>query len=200
MHLNENSLSGSKLQDLGRWYIIYFEEKVAKEFASGATDLHAGAGKCVYKRYFSHCDYKAIDLTIEEDRWNYQALDYVASLHDMPIKDNTYDAILCTQVLDHLEWPRESVAEMYRVLEPGGKLFLTVPLAHPEHQVPYDFFRHTSFGLRSICAGARLRTFRLCRMEASGQGGPMNFPHLCAPFPVLGPEAAISASRDFLCP
>lgn len=52
--------------------------------------------------------------------------------------------------LEHLEWPRESVLEMFRVLKPGGKIFITVPMAQGEHQVPYDFFRYTSYGLKSI--------------------------------------------------
>jgi hypothetical protein len=40
------------------------------------------------------------------------------------------------------------------VLKPLGQLFLTAPMAHAEHQVPYDFFRYTSFGLRSLCQRA----------------------------------------------
>ena len=33
-------------------------------------------------------------------------------------------------------------------------LYLTVPMAHSEHQTPYDFFRYTSYGLNSICKHA----------------------------------------------
>ena len=66
-------------------------------------------------------------------------------------RGNSFDAVLCARVMEHLEWPRESVKEMYRVLEPNGRLFLTAPMSHSEHQVQYDFFRYASFGLRSIC-------------------------------------------------
>ncbi len=152
--INEDFSTRSKLQDTGRWYITRFVEAISRELAEGSSILDAGAGESVYKKYFNHCQYKAIDLAVGENRWNYENLDYVGPLHEMPIEDGVFDAVLCTQVLEHLEWPRESVQEMYRVLKPGGKLYMTVPMAHCEHQVPYDFFRYTSYGLRSICKHA----------------------------------------------
>ena len=155
--INENFSTRSKLQDVGRWYVNRFVENVAKCVPAGGSILDAGAGESVYKSLFSHCNYRAIDLATGESRWNYENLDYVAPLHDMPIEDGVFDAVLCTQVLEHLEWPRESVKEMHRVLKPGGKLYMTVPMSHTEHQVPYDFFRYTSYGLESICKHAGFR-------------------------------------------
>lgn len=152
--INEDFSTRSKTQDIGRWYITQFVKNVAQSLPAGSHILDAGAGESVYKRFFSNCDYKAIDLAIGESRWNYSNLDYIGSLHEMPIEDNAFDAVLCTQVLEHLEWPRESVKEMHRVLKIGGKLFMTVPMAQNEHQTPYDFFRYTSYGLKSICEHA----------------------------------------------
>jgi len=149
--INEDFTARSKSKDVGRWYVTSFVANVAKSLPENASILDAGAGESVYKKLFSHCSYKAIDLAVGESRWNYSNLDYVGPLHDMPIEDGVFDAVLCTQVLEHLEWPRESVKEMYRVLKPGGKLYMTVPMAHPVHQAPYDFFRYTSYGIESIC-------------------------------------------------
>ena len=161
MKVNEDFSRRPKLQDIGRWYVTRFVEEVAKSLPRGSSILDAGAGECVYKRFFSHCDYKAIDLAVGEQEWNYANPDYIAPLHDMPIPSNTFDAVLCTQVLEHIEWPRESVKEMYRVLKPGGRLFVTAPMSHNEHQVPYDFFRYTSFGLRSICEHAGFKDIEI---------------------------------------
>ena len=155
--INEDFSKRGKLEDVGRWFITRFVEDVAKNMATGISILDAGAGESVYKKHFSHCNYKAIDLAVGESRWNYANLDYVGHLHEMPIENEVFDAVLCTQVLEHLEWPRESVKEMHRVLKPGGKLFMTVPMAQDEHQIPYDFFRYTSFGLNSICKHAGFR-------------------------------------------
>lgn len=154
MEMNEDFLERGKFQDIGRWYVTRFVERVARSLPAGTLLLDAGAGECVYKRLFPHCVYKAIDLAVGESRWNYGSLDYVGPLHDMPIETAAFDAVLCTQVLEHLEWPRESVQEMHRVLKDGGKLFVTVPMAQNEHQAPHDYFRYTSFGLASVCRQA----------------------------------------------
>ena len=154
MKIHDDFLRLGKVQDIGRWHITHFVEEVAGSLPKGAALLDAGAGECAYKRLFPHCDYKAIDLAVGESRWNYGNLDYVGPLHDMPIQDATFNAVLCTQVLEHLEWPRESVREMHRVLKPGGRLFLTAPMAQAEHQAPHDYFRYTSYGLESICRHA----------------------------------------------
>lgn len=159
--VNEDFSKRSKIQDIGRWYVTCFVEKAAKNLPSGSSLLDAGAGESVYKQLFAHCTYKAIDLAVGESRWNYANLDYVGVLHDMPIDDAKFDAVLCTQVLEHLEWPRESVAEIYRVLKPGGKLYMTVPMAQNEHQVPYDFFRYTSYGIESICKHAGFHSIEI---------------------------------------
>lgn len=159
--INEDFSQRSKIQDVGRWYVTRFVETTANSLPNGSSILDAGAGESVYKKYFSHCNYKAIDLAVGESRWNYSNLDYIGPLHNMPINDNSFDAILCTQVLEHLEWPRESVKEMYRVLKPDGKLYITVPMAQNEHQTPYDFFRYTSFGLESICRHAGFKDIKI---------------------------------------
>jgi len=154
MSINEDFTRRSKIRDIGRWHINQFVQQVADSLDSDTLILDAGAGECAYRRLFDHCQYKSLDLAIGEEAWNYQDIDYVSPLHQMPIDDACFDAILCTEVLEHLEWPRESVQEMFRVLKPGGKLFLTVPMSHAEHQVPYDFFRYTSYGLQAICHAA----------------------------------------------
>ncbi|MFI3135146.1 MAG: hypothetical protein QX197_00035, partial [Methylococcaceae bacterium] len=76
--INEDFSTRSKLQDVGRWYITRFVESVAKNLPIGSLILDAGAGESVYKKLFSHCDYKAIDLAVGESRWNYANLDYVS--------------------------------------------------------------------------------------------------------------------------
>lgn len=154
MIINERFDTRSKLQDVGRWFVTRHVESVAASLPRGTSILDAGAGECVYKGLFSHVQYKSIDLAVGDSKWNYGNLDYVGPLDNMPIESATFDAVLCTQVLEHVEWPRECVREMCRVLKPGGRLFMTVPMSHAEHQAPHDFFRYTSFGLRSICTQA----------------------------------------------
>ena len=166
MKLNEDFTTRSKLQDVGRWHITKFVGEVAERLPPGIRLLDAGAGECAYKRFFPHCRYVAMDLAIGEMAWNYANLDSFARLDRLPLADGSVDAILCTQVLEHVERPRETVAELHRVLKRGGTLFLTAPMAQAEHQAPYDFFRYTSFGLRAVCRGAGFE-----RVEIAPFGG-----------------------------
>ena len=149
--INDNFGRKSKYSDTSRWYVNNAIKVMAAQLPPNLRILDAGAGECAYKPYFSHLDYVAVDLAVGTVDWNYRNLDAIASLRSLCFQDESFDAIVCTQVLEHLEWPRESVAEFFRVLKPGGLLFMTVPMAQNEHQVPYDFFRYTSYGLRSLC-------------------------------------------------
>lgn len=186
MMINEDFSVRKKAQDLGRWYITGFVRDVAARLPNGAAILDAGAGEGVYKKFFAHCDYKAIDLAVGESRWDYSHLDYVGPLHEMPIQDEKFDAVLCTQVLEHLEWPRESVKEMYRVLKPGGKLYMTAPMAHPEHQIPYDFFRYTSYGMESICRHAGFSDIKISPFGGIWIRWAYELPRGLAIFPPVG--------------
>jgi SAM-dependent methyltransferase len=184
--LKDDFTTRSKLADIGRFYVNDFVKKVAAGLPPGTSLLDAGAGECVYKKYFTHCNYKSVDLGIGEPNWNYSRLDYVAPLHELPIEDGSFDAILCTQVLEHLQKPLESVKEMYRVLRPGGHLFMTAPMAQSEHQIPYDFFRYTSFGLKHICAEAGFREIRVTPMGGMFLRWAYEFPRLFIIFPETG--------------
>jgi SAM-dependent methyltransferase len=184
--VNEDFSLRSRIQDVGRWYVTRFVENVANSLPEGSAILDAGAGESVYKKYFPHCDYKAIDLAVGESRWNYTNLDYVGSLHDMPIENEIFDAVLCTQVFEHLEWPRESAKEMHRVLKPDGKLYVTVPMAQNEHQVPYDFFRYTSYGLESIFKHAGFHGIKISPLGGMWARWAYELPRGLSIFPSAG--------------
>lgn len=68
----------------------------------------------------------------------------------IPFPDASFDNILCTEVLEHVEDPAGLVAEMLRVLRPGGTLLATVPFSARVHHAPYDFHRFTSFRLKAL--------------------------------------------------
>jgi SAM-dependent methyltransferase len=191
----------SRLSDLARWFIDSFVMKIAVELPARSKILDAGAGECVYKKYFQHCNYISVDLGVGDEKWDYTNLDYVASLDNLPVGNNTFDAILCTQVLEHLERPQECLREFSRVLKAGGKLYLTVPMAHPEHQVPYDFFRFTSFGLRSLLSTAGFRDIRLQPLGGMFTRWAYELPRLLSIFPrTRSPQGSPSLKGIFCFP
>lgn len=65
----------------------------------------------------------------------------------LALPDNSCDAVLSTQVLEHVFSPRVYLAEALRVLRPGGKLILTTHGIWEDHGCPYDFRRWTYDGL-----------------------------------------------------
>jgi SAM-dependent methyltransferase len=69
--------------------------------------------------------------------------DYLAPAHAIPVDDGHFDAVLMSEVLEHLEDPVSSLAEARRVLKPGGRLVATMPFLFPVHGDPYDFQRWT---------------------------------------------------------
>jgi SAM-dependent methyltransferase len=77
-------------------------------------------------------------------------IDILSPLHQIPVKDGFFDAIICNAVLEHVENPEEVMAEFERVCRPGGVLFLCIPFMQPEHCDPTDFQRYTIAGLRTL--------------------------------------------------
>jgi SAM-dependent methyltransferase len=55
------------------------------------------------------------------------------------------DAAICSEVLEHVPHPQPVLGEIWRVLQPGGYFFMSVPFLHPIHADPYDFGRYTDF-------------------------------------------------------
>jgi SAM-dependent methyltransferase len=75
----------------------------------------------------------------------------VADLQNCPeIASDTYDVVVCTQVLEHIANPFLAAAELHRILKPNGILLLTVPAAYPYHAVPRDYWRYTRDSLQLL--------------------------------------------------
>jgi SAM-dependent methyltransferase len=91
------------------------------------------------------------------ERPYYAAADVYADGSHLPLRDGCAQTALCTQVLEHVPEPGLLLTEIARVLCPGGVLLLTAPQVWGEHEVPRDFYRYTSWGLRHLLAGAGLR-------------------------------------------
>lgn len=111
--------------------------------------LDAGAGEAPYRALFAHCDYITQDWpgTVHDGA---RASDVIADLHDLPVADGTFDAVICTEVLEHVAEPHRVVAELHRILRPGGHLLVTVPFVIELHEEPHDHYRYTSHGIRGV--------------------------------------------------
>ncbi len=136
--------------DLENAGIRDFVRKAAGQVAPDERLLDAGAGQCLYKNYFRHARYIAVDFGCGENKWDYSGLDVLGRLENLPFQDAVFDAVLCTQVLEHVPEPEKILRELHRVTRSGGRLYLTAPQGFGEHQAPHDYFRFTRYGLRHI--------------------------------------------------
>ncbi|MEX0650107.1 MAG: class I SAM-dependent methyltransferase [Candidatus Andersenbacteria bacterium] len=124
--------------------------------------LDAGAGTLSYRHLVrdAGCSYKSIDF-----KETHPELDKVGDIQDMSFEDNSFDTVLCVEVLEHVPYPAKALKEFYRVLRPGGKVIITVPHLGYLHNEPYDFYRYTKYGLEVLVTDAG---FRIKTIEPSG--------------------------------
>ena len=111
--------------------------------------LDVGCGTKPYRELFRVESYVGLDIGSEVSRKRGIA-DYYYDGKRFPFEEASFDSILCNEVLEHVFNPDEFIAEIVRVLKPGGKLLLTVPFVWDEHEQPYDYARYSSFGLRAL--------------------------------------------------
>lgn len=132
--------------------ILDFLRRAAREVRPGSRVLDVGAGEAPYRELFAHADYVTVDW--EHSAHELSEVDIVAPADALPLDDRTFDAVLLTQVLEHVPEPQRLLAEQLRVLQPAGRLYLTAPLVWELHELPHDYYRYTSVGLRHLLEAA----------------------------------------------
>jgi len=90
----------------------------------------------------------------------------------LPMAGESIDAVILFEVLEHVPDHRLALAEIARVLRPGGRLFMSVPFIYPIHDAPHDYFRFTPFSLRQLL---EKHGFRLKRESRLGNGFVVGF-------------------------
>jgi SAM-dependent methyltransferase len=123
----------------------------------GSLLLDAGCGSQQFRVFCDHLNYKGQNFgqyVVDEKKmigaeerdlgsgfeYQYGELDYVGDIWDINETDASFDAILCTEVFEHIPHPIETVKEFSRLIKPGGTLILTAPNACLRHLDPYYYY------------------------------------------------------------
>lgn len=124
-------------------------KKAISNIPSGNSILDAGAGELQYKRLCNHLKYTSQDFGqydgtgnsegLQTKKWDNSKLDIVSDITKIPVKDISFDAILCIEVFEHISEPALAVKEFSRIIKPGGTLILTAPFCSLTHFAPYYF-------------------------------------------------------------
>jgi len=152
------------------WHRDEWLKPLAAALPPGSRVLDAGAGSSKYRQRFAHCRYETQDFCQYEGKLvkYLQPIDYVCDVAHIPLPDATFDAILCTEVLEHVVEPVAVVQEFSRLLKPGGQLWLTTPHGTYVHMEPY----HYNCGLTEYWYRHWLPKFGVTLQSLAYQGGP----------------------------
>ncbi len=114
----------------------------ADQIPRGSRVLDAGAGASKYRPLFAHCRYETQDFCQYQGALvkYLEPIDHVCDIARIPLPDASFDAILCTEVFEHVVDPMSVLAEFSRLLKPGGKVFLTAPLGSCLHMEPHHYY------------------------------------------------------------
>lgn len=145
--------------------VIYHPNPRLDSVETATLFTHQGVDTLVLNVGGGPTKYRPQEITLNLEAFH--NVDVVGDAHNLPLNDASVDSIICNAVLEHVRDPHHVVAELIRVLKPGGMLYAEVPFIFFFHGYPNDFTRFTREGMK--------RLFRDLDEPTIGiSGGPMS--------------------------
>ena len=124
-------------------------KRTLEKIPDGSRLLDAGAGELANKEFCTHLDYVSQDFCqyegtgdnkgLQTGSWDTDKIDIISDITNIPEDDESFDVILCTEVLEHLPEPIKALEEFKRLLRKNGVLILTAPFCSLTHFAPYHY-------------------------------------------------------------
>lgn len=157
--LNEKMLKKPSFFYLTPTHLSYYQDliPVLKKYSRGRL-LDAGAGRLILKPFVSRyvSKYQSFDIVK-----THPEIDFVGNIEKMNFKNNTFDTVLCAQVLEHTPHFWRALDEIKRVLKKNGVLILSVPHLCYLHGQPHDYFRFTKFALKNLLEERQMKVVKI---------------------------------------
>ncbi len=151
-------------------------ERVLSEIPNGHRILDAGAGELKYKKFCTHLDYISQDfgkydgcgdgVGLQPGCWDQAHLDIVSDITNIPEDDGSFDAVMCIEVLEHLNDPNKAISELARLIKSGGMLIITAPFCSLTHFSPYHFY--SGFNRNFYKIQLEKYDFKIMQIEPNG--------------------------------
>ena len=112
--------------------------------------LDFGCGSKPYRSLIHVDEYVGLDMENPGHSHEGESIDVYYDGKTIPFANNPFDSVLSSEVFEHVFNLEEMLQEIHRVLKPGATGLFTTPFAWNEHEVPVDFGRYTSFGMKHL--------------------------------------------------
>ena len=110
-----------------------------------------GCGAKPYVELFFKCtEYIGMDIDVSGHDHSNESIDVYYDGKHIPFEDERFDNVFSSEVFEHIANPELILPEIRRVLKVGGYMLATVPFVWNEHEIPFDFKRYTSFGIKEL--------------------------------------------------
>lgn len=133
--------------------------------------LDFGCGRKPYRKMFQVTEYTGVDIADSGHEHTYSDVDVYYDGRSLPFENETFDALFCSEVLEHVFNPDEVLPEINRVLKKKARVLITVPFCWNEHEIPFDYARYSSFGIKHLL---EKHGFRVLKLTKSGNFARVN--------------------------
>jgi SAM-dependent methyltransferase len=133
-------------------------ERLAKSYARGRL-IDIGCGNKQYEPIFRSFVSEHVGVDHPGTEHDATKADILSSGYEIPVPSASFQTVLFTSVLEHMEDPERALRECARVLAPGGHMIFLIPFIWHVHEAPRDFYRYTPIGIEYLLnrSGFKLR-------------------------------------------
>lgn len=147
-------MQNDKKRNLGAIIIDELREKfleaALKSIGKKEKLLDLGCGNKPYKTLYAQYCNASVGIDVPSTLHQKNNIDMIYDGEKIPFDNETFDIVLSTEVLEHVCEPKDFLKEIHRVLKPNGTAIITVPFLVPLHEIPYDYYRYTFYGLQYL--------------------------------------------------
>jgi len=129
----------------------------------GSLQVPSQVGFADLRQFFPNKKYIGADMR------EGPGVNIILNLHAIDLPSESVGTVLILDTLEHVEFVRKAIDEVYRILKPNGILIMTSVMNFPIHDYPYDYWRFTPEAFKSL-----LKPFKSSFVDFIGE---VSFPH-----------------------